>query len=393
VKPHYLSAEDLEYAQKAQRGYAEIYGPSAPLTGRLVEAGQRAWESSPTTLAEGAQYITEGMRGGGALMPGPGFIAGQIRPVYHGSPHRFDKFKNEAIGTGEGAQAFGYGHYLTEEPGVAKTYAKNIKDEKVIEEFNKRLSFLAKEMDKYRVSGNYRKFNSIEGEKAAEEYDYLLNNRTKLLQSEGNIYEATLHKGKKPGEYEYLRWDEPLPDKQKEKIIGLLRNSDEGGPYRTGLLQDLTGYENRRKDLKTGENWYKELSVIFGSKRASEMLKSVGIDGIKYPTGTLSGVKGGGKFNYVVFDPEDIAIEKIGGKLVQPPTVPGLTPTQKLQSRVAVKDLKTGEVFTGPTHADIVTEHGLTPGQGGTEWSPGYEVAGKFYKGEKETLKAMGKLK
>jgi hypothetical protein len=29
--------------------------------------------------------------------------------AWHGSPHLFDKFKNEAIGTGEGAQAYGHG--------------------------------------------------------------------------------------------------------------------------------------------------------------------------------------------------------------------------------------------------------------------------------------------
>ncbi|MCX5914222.1 MAG: hypothetical protein NTV04_20100, partial [Deltaproteobacteria bacterium] len=62
----------------------------------------------------------------------------------------------------------------------------------------------------------------------------------------------------------------------------------------------------------------------------------------------------------------------------KPPAKPP-TPTQQLQARVAIKDLRTGEVFTGSTHADIVMEHGLTPGQGGTEWSAGYEVGGNFY--------------
>jgi hypothetical protein len=42
--------------------------------------------------------------------------------AWHGSPHLFDKFKNEAIGTGEGAQAYGHGLYLAENPDVAKTY-------------------------------------------------------------------------------------------------------------------------------------------------------------------------------------------------------------------------------------------------------------------------------
>ena len=43
--------------------------------------------------------------------------------AFHGSPHKFKNFSNEAIGTGEGAQAFGYGHYVSEAPEVAKQYS------------------------------------------------------------------------------------------------------------------------------------------------------------------------------------------------------------------------------------------------------------------------------
>lgn len=50
--------------------------------------------------------------------------------VYQGSPHRyaptennpFGELDSSKIGTGEGAQAYGYGHYLAESPTVAKFY-------------------------------------------------------------------------------------------------------------------------------------------------------------------------------------------------------------------------------------------------------------------------------
>tara|TARA_R110000868_G_scaffold391708_1_gene661957 strand:+ start:42 stop:1250 length:1209 start_codon:yes stop_codon:yes gene_type:complete len=42
--------------------------------------------------------------------------------VWHGSPHKFDRFDSSKIGTGEGAQAYGHGLYLAESPGVAKGY-------------------------------------------------------------------------------------------------------------------------------------------------------------------------------------------------------------------------------------------------------------------------------
>ncbi len=46
-------------------------------------------------------------------------------PAMHGSPHLIkDKFRNKAIGSGEGAQYFGHGHYLTDSPGIAKSYSR-----------------------------------------------------------------------------------------------------------------------------------------------------------------------------------------------------------------------------------------------------------------------------
>lgn len=43
--------------------------------------------------------------------------------VFHGSPHSFDAFSMEKIGTGEGAQSYGHGLYFAESQQVAKSYA------------------------------------------------------------------------------------------------------------------------------------------------------------------------------------------------------------------------------------------------------------------------------
>ena len=48
--------------------------------------------------------------------PSPGITA------YHGSPHTFNQFSADKIGTGEGAQAYGHGLYFAENEGVAKNY-------------------------------------------------------------------------------------------------------------------------------------------------------------------------------------------------------------------------------------------------------------------------------
>ncbi len=42
--------------------------------------------------------------------------------LFHGTPHKFDKFSSEAIGTGEGAQAYGHGLYFAEDAKVAGNY-------------------------------------------------------------------------------------------------------------------------------------------------------------------------------------------------------------------------------------------------------------------------------
>jgi hypothetical protein len=48
--------------------------------------------------------------------------------VWHGSPHKFNKFDASKIGTGEGAQAYGHGLYFAESPDVAKSYQTSLGD-------------------------------------------------------------------------------------------------------------------------------------------------------------------------------------------------------------------------------------------------------------------------
>lgn len=54
--------------------------------------------------------------------------AGQTyeQPAYHGTPHLFEKFSTEQIGTGEGAQVYGWGLYFASEKGVAQHYRNTL---------------------------------------------------------------------------------------------------------------------------------------------------------------------------------------------------------------------------------------------------------------------------
>ncbi len=51
------------------------------------------------------------------------------QPLYHGSPHDFDRFSTSAIGTGEGAAAYGWGLYFAEDPAIAGHYFDTLSGE------------------------------------------------------------------------------------------------------------------------------------------------------------------------------------------------------------------------------------------------------------------------
>ena len=54
--------------------------------------------------------------------------AGDFQPIraYHGSPYDFDRFDASRIGTGEGAQAYGYGMYFAGSPQTALSYRDSL---------------------------------------------------------------------------------------------------------------------------------------------------------------------------------------------------------------------------------------------------------------------------
>ena len=55
----------------------------------------------------------------------------KYKKVYHGSPHDFDEFSHEHMGSGEGAQAYGHGTYLTDSRHIGENYAKKLGGEDV----------------------------------------------------------------------------------------------------------------------------------------------------------------------------------------------------------------------------------------------------------------------
>ena len=275
--------------------------------------------------------------------------------AYHGSPYSFDRFTTEKIGTGEGAQAFGWGLYFTDLDSIAKEYANaaystkqedlgffelladNLEDfeyyakefsylgvnkrgEEALDKLKKDTDFYKKEAQKFKKSEKSEDLKYVsylkEQIKIAEE---VINSADEYLEGlpSRNLYKVSLQKGKAPSEYTWLEWDKPVSKDIKNKI--------QKGLEKIGIDTNFEGVVptfNKIQASRTGEELYSMVSSSFiGSKSslisstdkmASLVLLEAGIDGIKYPAesisrGSTSDTARG--FNYVVFDENAVTIE------------------------------------------------------------------------------------
>ena len=118
-------------ALEAAMTVAPMVGPTARVASRGMMAAGRAGER----VAE--RVVPQVMERGG--LPAEllqGMSRGTVSPldVYHGTPYRLPpternplgEFDASKIGTGEGAQAYGYGIYTAEAPTVARGYADRL---------------------------------------------------------------------------------------------------------------------------------------------------------------------------------------------------------------------------------------------------------------------------
>lgn len=78
------------------------------------------WANSDKILADVRTYYN-----GGTVSA----LKTYFQSAYHGTPHRFDEFSLENIGTGEGAQAHGWGLYFAENKEVSEGYRKGLTDD------------------------------------------------------------------------------------------------------------------------------------------------------------------------------------------------------------------------------------------------------------------------
>lgn len=282
--------------------------------------------------------------------------------AYHGSQASFDKFDHSFMGSGEGAQAYGWGTYVSEVEGIAKAYAKSnatihsdngykealykyreadfnyhitetsyknaVKNLKEKEQLaHPKIKNLEKELEEAKSSGDTISIGFLEtalknwnevlqtARKEVSKYeDTILPNdkdvlekakkRMEELMPERNLYSVDIPDD--TGE-NYIDWDEPLTDKQvemwKNAANSLAPKDDDGGwKERVDYYARRYGYNFR------GEKAYKLLTSERTPKEVSLALKNAGFDGVKVIAERNTGGNKEGKMNYVIFDENNAQI-------------------------------------------------------------------------------------
>jgi hypothetical protein len=237
--------------------------------------------------------------------------------AYHGSPHSFDQFSLDKIGTGEGAQVYGHGLYFADNEGVAKSYRDTLTgnnswkyegrvpdgdtphpvanaisflgDKRDGETFSDLISRRSKELRD--LANQKRNSGRMMDASSANMYDSAASNIEKLdpnsLSHAGSMYQVKINADPE----HFLDFDKPLSEQSKAVQTAL-----------HDMRPDMTGGQiHESSKLVPGD--------FFDKKAAAEALKQRGIAGIKYLDQGSRDAKSGSR-NYVVFDDSMIDILK-----------------------------------------------------------------------------------
>lgn len=291
-------------------------------------AGETAGLLAPTMIVAKAPQIASGIN----QMVQNAMIPRRLNPetgaiVWHGSPHKFDKFDASKIGTGEGAQAYGHGLYFAESPDVAKAYqtalthsddyvdgqlldsgipkhflARILSDESGnVEAARQSLAVLARPGGAKSVTDSAKQALKLldAGERPI----------VKTIKPEGALYKVDL-----PDEAiaKMLDWDKPLSQQAPEVRAALLKSGDKtiinainDAPVNRGDYWEYGGntYATKREALEdaTGFNITSGRTNLGNTPQAVSLrLNELGIPGIRYLDQGSRGA-GAGTSNFVVF--------------------------------------------------------------------------------------------
>lgn len=256
--------------------------------------------------------------------------------VFHGTPHDFEEFKLDHIGTGEGAQSYGYGLYFTDTAAIADYYREmnsgksEIPTETLVEMLTRANGGTPLPHSDYAIRGILRQERANPKEAplvVARKSQYAdISLRQFPIEALVEIVDAIRAHGKGLT-YEvsipdgpYLLWDAPLSQQPKPIQDYMEEILNEG---RT-LPLSIKERESQRGGILTGEDAYRRLGTSLvgqweslgsrskADRAASEYLLEVGIRGIKYLDGNSRNIldSDAKSYNYVIFDDQDVKIVK-----------------------------------------------------------------------------------
>jgi hypothetical protein len=231
-------------------------------------------------------------------------VAGEnARPgitAYHGSPHDFDKFSLDKIGTGEGAQAYGHGLYFAENEGVARSYRDSLSSYAMSDDAANILKAAGMNDGELHAASihllNARSGHSSRdaarwwargaGKDLTPDIERAFKEAMRVYDTPGRMYQVRINADPES----FLDWDKPL-SQQSEAARSVIETDPIFSTEMYSSAPDNT-MRNLLRDPGT-----------------TAKLREAGIPGIRY-LDQMSRAAGDGSRNYVVFDDSLIEILK-----------------------------------------------------------------------------------
>ena len=365
-----VTEEGFQWTEEAEEAFAEAFedyvregiAPNAETASlfrimarwlrQIYQTAQSRWEISDDIRDVYGKLLTRAPAQSAASSGGIGTM--HQTSAFHGTRHLFDSFDISRIGTGEGAQYFGWGLYFSERRGVAKWYAESIAGDVQrgavikagLSEFNTAsMRTGAPYLHQLMTIVEFAQAGDISYEKALSNLELLHVEVSRVLNTEKReaspdaeivedftrmrdfIDDAMIHIDE-GGSFD-------LFDSVPQRVIyDVLLNKDaddvwlnhtetisvESDPQLYGRLLEAVSnratakvgnqiYNQIAEGNLTGGQLYSLLSKALGSDQmASEALRDAGFDGIQFPIGTVMGDTDISGYNYVVFDDAKVQI-------------------------------------------------------------------------------------
>jgi hypothetical protein len=296
----------------------------------LMAPGRALASTEPMTSD---QMIAPAMDMAGLATGGAGVVPAEANSLrmgikaYHGSPHDFDRFSLDKIGTGEGAQAYGHGLYFAEREGVARSYRDALQsytiDNKPVGQFLAETPKVDSVYDAIRHlkesgasptiedAAKFLDTSPIPSERAVADavstYDNIDTARSmldkrhlptfdkmvaegRLTQNPGHMYEVNINADPE----HFLDWDKPLAEQH---------------PQTQDAVKQVMGPNWDQFRSATAGDAVKRGFIAPGEEGTAGALRDAGIPGIKY-LDQGSRAAGDGSRNYVVFNDQLIDIAR-----------------------------------------------------------------------------------